>query len=124
MIDLENLNPGTFGKGGFKDPSDLLKWLEKNKPDYEPVLSHGDFCLPNLFLDNGKISGFIDLEDTGIGDKWSDIADCYRSLKGNSEGIFGGKNYPDVKPDLIFQALGIKPDAEKLRFFNLLDELY
>ena len=124
MIDMENASPGTFGKGGFKDPEDLLIWLENNKPGYEPVLSHGDYCLPNVFLDNGRVSGFIDLEDTGIGDRWRDIALCYRSLKGNSDGTYGGKVYPDVKPDMLFDALGIRPDKDKLRYYILLDELY
>lgn len=124
LVDFDNVEPTTFGEGGFKDPGALLKWLEANRPDYEPVLSHGDFCLPNIFIKDGRISGFIDLGDTGIGDKWRDIALCYRSLEHNFDGSFGGKAYPDFNPDMLFDALEIEPDPEKLKYYILLDELF
>ena len=124
LVDPDNAEEGTFSEDGFKDPQELLDWLCKNKPDYEPVLSHGDFCLPNVFIKDGKVSGFIDLDRTGISDKWRDIALCYRSLKHNFDGSYGGKVYPDFDPDMLFDALGIKADPEKIRYFILLDELF
>ena len=124
MVDLDNVEPTTFGPGGFKDPYALLDWLENNRPSYEPVLSHGDLCLPNIFIDGGKISGLIDLGDTGIGDKWRDIALCWRSLRWNAEGAYGGKVYPETRADMLFEALGIEPDYKKLRYYLLLDELF
>ena len=125
LTNLENSEPGTFGPDGrFKDPEELLKWLEDKKPSLEPVLSHGDFCLPNIFFEDGKLSGLIDLGDTGIGDKWRDIALCYRSLKHNFDGTYGGKVYPDFDPDMLFDALGIEPDRYKIDYFIMLDELF
>ena len=124
QVEAENAEPTTFGTGGFKSLEELLEWLENNRPDYEPVLSHGDFCLPNIFLDHGRISGFIDLGDTGIGDKWRDIALCYRSLKHNFDGTYGGKVYPGFQPDMLFDALNIEPNQEKLKYYILLDELF
>lgn len=124
LVDIKNAEPNTFGEGGFKDPADLLDWLYENKPDYEPVLSHGDLCLPNIFIDGDRISGFIDLNDIGIADKWKDIALCYRSLRWNAEGAYGGKVYPDVRSSMLFEALGIKPDMDKIRYYILLDELF
>lgn len=124
LVDMDNVEPTTFGEGGFRDPKELLRWLEDNRPDYEPVLSHGDFCLPNIFIEDGRISGFIDLGDTGIGDKWRDIALCYRSLKHNFDGSYGGKVYADFQPDMLFEKLGIQPNWEKLKYYILLDELF
>lgn len=125
LVDLDNVEPTTFGeKGRFKNPEELLKWLQEHKPCYEPVLSHGDFCLPNIFLQNGCVVGFIDLGDTGIGDKWRDIALCYRSLKHNFDGSFGGKVYKGFNPDMFFEKLGIEPNWEKLEYYILLDELF
>lgn len=124
LVDLDNVEPDTFGENGFKSPIELLKWLEENKPSYEPVLSHGDFCLPNILIKNNQLSGFIDLGDTGIGDKWRDIALCYRSLKNNFNGSFGGKIYHDFNPDLLFDYLEIKPNYDKLKYYMLLDELF
>ena len=124
LIDMDDAEPNTFGEGSFKDPMELLTWLENNKPEYEPVLSHGDFCLPNIFIEDGKFSGFIDLSDMGVGDKWRDIALCYRSLRWNSEGAYGGNVYPDVRSEKLFDALGVEPNMEKIRYYILLDELY
>ena len=123
-VDLDNVEPTTFGEGGFESPEQLLEWLENNRPELEPVLSHGDFCLPNVFLEDGKVKGFIDLGRTGVGDKWNDIALCYRSVKHNFDGIYGGKVYDDFNPDLLFMELGIEPDWDKIKWYLLLDELF
>lgn len=123
LVDLDNVEPTTFGPGGFKDPEALLYWLECNRPSYEPVLSHGDFCLPNVFLTETGIGGFIDLGDAGVGDRWRDIALCHRSLRHNMNGKYAAKRREE-EADRLFEALGAKPDAEKLRWYLLLDELF
>jgi kanamycin kinase/aminoglycoside 3'-phosphotransferase-3 len=124
MVDVENVEPETFGENGFQDPDALLEWLETHRPEVETVFSHGDFCLPNIFLKDGAVAGFIDMGRAGIADKWCDIALCYRSLKHNFAGRYGGKVYKDFNPDLLFEKLGIEPDWEKLRYYTLLDELF
>lgn len=124
LVDLDDAEPDTFGEGGFENPRALLDWLQKNKPNYEPVFSHGDFCLPNIFFDGGEVSGIIDLGAAGVGDKWRDIALCYRSLRHNTDGTFGGKIYSDFNPDMFFEELGIDPAHEKIRYYILLDELF
>lgn len=123
LVDMDNTDPATFGPGGFKDPESLLRWLEQNRPDYDPVLSHGDFCLPNILLSETGVSGFIDLGDAGVGDRWRDIALCRRSLRGNLTGKYASVTRPDDS-DRLFEALGIRPDREKLRWYLLLDELF
>ena len=124
LVDLSDTEPETFGEGGFKDAEELLSWLKENKPSYEPVLSHGDFCLPNVFIKDGKLSGLIDLGNTGTGDKWMDIALCYRSLKHNADGRWGSKVYPDIRPEVLFEKLGIEPDWDRIHYYILLDELF
>ena len=124
LVDMDNVEPTTFGKGGFESPMDLLEWLEQNRPSYEPVFSHGDHCLPNVFLEEDQVKGYIDLDRAGVCDKWNDIALCYRSLKHNFDGTYGGKVYEDFKAEKLFGALGIEPDWEKIRYYLLLDELF
>ena len=123
LVDTENVEPETFGPDGFKDPEDLLKWLITHRPTEDLALSHGDFCLPNIYINDGKFS-FIDLGRTGIADKWQDIALCYRSLKHNYAGKYGGEEYPNFDPNTLFEKLGITPDWEKIRYYILLDELF
>ena len=124
LVDVSDTEPETFGEGGFKDAEELLSWLMENRPSYEPVLTHGDFCLPNIFIKDGKLSGFIDLGNTGTGDRWMDIALCYRSLKHNADGTWSGKVYPDIRPEVLFEELGIKPDWDRINYYILLDELF
>ncbi len=108
---------------GFESPQALLDWLQDNRPPEEPVLSHGDFCLPNIFFSGNTLSGFLDLPRCGTADKWCDIALCLRSLRDNYAGKYG-KAYPGYSDTLLFEALGIEPDWQKIRYYILLDELY
>lgn len=123
LYDLENVDPDTFGPHGFSSPEALLQWLESHPPEETQVLSHGDYCLPNVFLRNGAISGFLDLGRCGVSDPYADIALCWRSLRDNFNGTHGYTD-PDFDPDLLFRKLEIQPDWEKIRYFLLLDELF
>lgn len=124
LVDLDYTEPDTFGENGFKNPWELLQWLYQNRPKEEFVLSHGDYCLPNIFGIQGQISGYIDLGRTGIADKWCDIAICYRSLSHNYSGKYNKKISAKYDDSLLFRELGIEPDWEKIRYYILLDELF
>ena len=124
LVDMDNVEPETFGPGGFESPVALLQWLESDPVPSVPVLAHGDYCLPNVFLLDGKFSGFVDMGDTGLGEKWRDIALCYRSLRHNYDGSYGGKVYPDFDPNALFDVLGLTPDWPQIKYHLLLDELF
>lgn len=121
--EVELVEPDTYGPEGFKDPAHLLQWLKDHRPTEDLVLSHGDFCLPNLFLQEDKVSGYLDLGFCAVADRYQDIALCYRSLLHNADGTYGPV-YPNLHPGGLFDALGITPDWEKVRYYRLLDELF
>ena len=85
---------------------------------------HGDFCLPNIFLEGDTVSGFIDLGRCGIADKYQDIALCWRSLGSNARGEYGGPGYAGFGDTSLFDALGLAPDWDMVRYYVLLDELF
>ncbi|MBQ8368962.1 MAG: aminoglycoside 3'-phosphotransferase [Clostridia bacterium] len=108
----------------FPSARHLLDWLKENKPEEDCVLSHGDYCLPNVFLDDGRVSGFLDLGHCGTADRYRDISLGLKSLKNNLGGVFGGPVREGYDPAMLFDALGEPMDEDKLRYYLLLDELW
>jgi kanamycin kinase len=74
------------------------------------TLIHGDFCLPNILVKDNKVSGFIDLSDSGIGDPWCDYAWCIWSLEYNLK----TKDYTPI----LLEKLGIEFDKEKFERYT------
>lgn len=122
-VDMDLVEPETFGEKGFSSPSALLGWLEEHVPEPDPVLSHGDLCLPNVFLEDWKVTGFLDLGRSGVGDRWNDIAILWRSLRDNFGGHYG-EAVEGFNADALFDALGVEKNEEKLRYYLLMDELF
>ena len=121
--ETDNVEKDTYGPNGFKDPEHLLRWLKDHRPPVDGALSHGDFCLPNVFFKEDRVSGYLDLGFCAAADRYQDIALCWRSLMHNADGTYGAV-YPGIDPDGLFRALGMTPDREKVRYYILLDELF
>ena len=125
LVDLDNVEPETFGPNGFRNPEELLKWLKNNRPDEDIVFTHGDYCLPNIFVTGSKINGFIDIGKMGPADRWQDVAIAIRSLTANFAGRYSdGKKICDFNPQMFLDELGIDYNGEKHRNYLLLDELF
>ncbi len=106
-------------RNDFHSPIELYHWLVENRPPEELCFTHGDFCLPNIFIDGKTVTGFIDVGRGGVSDKWQDIALCVRSLNYNLRHTDQQKYI-----NLLFTYLGIQPDEAKIRYYTLLDELF
>lgn len=119
----QNVRTGSVDISDFEDkwqsftPEKILNILQNNKPANEDlVFTHGDYCLPNILVKDGDLSGFIDLGLAGIADRYQDIALCLRSLKYN-----WGEGYDD----LLLKEYGVSsPDWDKIEYYTILEELY
>lgn len=81
------------------------------------VFTHGDFCMPNVLINETKFSGFIDMGRAGISDRYQDIALMLRSLKHNG--------FNDEHCALFLREYGItQPDYRKIEVYTLIDEFY
>lgn len=70
-----NFEPELFSQHWkFSDRAEAWSEIEKNRIFLKPdVLLHGDYCLPNIMLQNWGFSGFLDLGNGGIGDRHIDL---------------------------------------------------
>ena len=113
LVDLNNTEPGTFGPDGFRSPRELLEWLKNNRPQEDIVLTHLDYCLPNIFAQGKNISGFIDLGKMGPADRWQDIAIAIRSLDHNFDGRYShGRRIYDFKPQMLWELNLMKKNTD------------
>jgi kanamycin kinase len=86
--------------------------LDRRPPIDEPVLVHGDACAPNTLISlEGKWTGNVDFGDLGVGDRWADLAVASMSLDWN----FGEGHQQE-----LFDAYGISPDEERIRYYRAL----
>jgi kanamycin kinase len=63
--------PDSFGYKSAEEARDVLS--EGAHLLRSEVLVHGDYCLPNIMLDDWRLSGFIDLGNAGIADRHIDL---------------------------------------------------
>ena len=81
-------------------------------PLTRPVLVHGDACAPNTLISTtGEWTGNVDFGDLAVGDRWADLAIASLSLDWN----FGEGHQQE-----LFNAYGIEPDEERIRYYRAL----
>lgn len=86
-----------------------------NAPALDPVVCHGDACMPNTLLDDdGALTGHVDLGSLGVGDRWADVAVAAWSTEWNV-----GPGYEDE----LYAGYGITPDTAKIAYYRLLWDL-
>ena len=95
----------------------LFEEVLATRPSSEDVVfTHGDYCLPNVMVIDGRFSGFIDLGNAGIADRYQDLALCTRSL---------AYNFGAGWEELFWHCYGLEqPNKAKATFYRLLDEFF
>lgn len=80
----------------------------------DEVVCHGDFSFPNVVLQEGKATGYLDLGALGVSDRWADLAACAWSCDFNLGPGYGA---------LLFDAYGTALDEDRLAWYRLLYDL-
>ncbi|CAF4190453.1 unnamed protein product, partial [Adineta steineri] len=98
--------------------NDLLDQLISIAPKEDLVFTHGDYCLPNIIIDDQQcsVNAFVDLGRAGIADRYYDLALGLRSIQFNL-----GQGYDQI----FLNAYGLfsNIDENKIDFYQKLDNL-
>jgi kanamycin kinase len=96
-------------------PDAAVAELEAMTPDHEDlVVCHGDYCPPNVLLSGGRVTGYVDLGELGVADRWWDVAVGAWSV---------GWNFGVGLEPLFYESYGVAPDPDRIRFYRLLYDL-
>ena len=113
LVDKEDFDSQRQGQKA----EDLAQELLRLKPESEDlVFTHGDYCLPNIILKDGKVHGFIDWGRAGIADRYQDIVLAIRSIR---------YNFGDEYVQTFLDAYGMTTlDEDKVYYYQLMDEFF
>jgi aminoglycoside phosphotransferase len=95
--------------------AEALAELDRLRPETEDlVVCHGDYCLPNVMIAGGEVTGFLDLGELCVADRWRDLAVATWSVTWNLGSGF---------EDLFLASYGIERDDRAQTFYRLLYNL-
>ncbi|MBO0777653.1 MAG: phosphotransferase [Ktedonobacteraceae bacterium] len=108
---------GTNSRFDGEDAQQLLAKLQAHRPSLsnDLVFCHGDYCLPNVIIQNAQVMGIIDWSLGGYADRRFDLATALFSMR---------LSLPDSDYLTTFlQAYGYSEPLETLEFFEALHAL-
>ena len=114
----DNYNNGKYDfsylidRDQFRDIKEVWNFITNNKKELcSDTLIHGDYCLPNIILNDWKFSGFIDVGNGGVADRHIDLYWGAWSLNFNLK--------TDKYRERFFDAYGRdKVDVEKIKLIS------
>lgn len=118
LVRLDDLDACRRGWSLEKLTSELKEKFQEILPLAEDlVFTHGDYCLPNVIINENTFSGFVDLGRAGIADRHQDIALALRSIQ---------SNFKSSHEDLFLKhyELVAELNQDLIGFYNLLDEFF
>jgi kanamycin kinase len=115
-VGADDIDPAGFHEDhAHLTPATALAELEAAAPaDEDLVVCHGDYCPPNVLLGQGRVTGYVDLGELGVADRWWDVA---------TGGWSTCWNFGEAFEPLFYEGYGITPDPVRIRFFRLLYDL-
>jgi kanamycin kinase len=95
-------------------PNGALAALRRLRPSvaaHDLVVCHGDYCPPNVLVSGTGVSGFVDVGELGVADRWWDLAIATWSVTWNL-----GPGWEA----LFLRAYGVDRDGDRVAFYRLL----
>ena len=119
FIEYNEINEASFAaENQGRSPQDILSELYALEKDHSiKCFTHGDFCLPNLIINNSSI-GLIDWGQAGFGDPIRDVAAMVGSLF---------RNFGQSSVDVFKSAVGLSNSSkieQKIYFYKMIDQFF
>jgi aminoglycoside 3'-phosphotransferase-1 len=112
LVDEEDFDEARAGMSAEAVWAEMQAMLPRS---FERVVTHGDFSLDNIFLEDGRVTGCLDVGRLGVADPYQDVAILWNNL---SE--FGSE-----LQEAWLSAYGVMPpDNARLAFHCCLDEFF
>jgi aminoglycoside phosphotransferase len=88
----------------------------------DPVVCHGDFCLPNVLLDpeTTTVTGILDVARLGVADRYTDLALMARSIGSAELNPQYGLSFVD---EFLAAYGGVSLDDGRIAYYQLLADL-
>jgi aminoglycoside phosphotransferase len=135
QLERQTLDLATFATmtGGHDPARAFGQLLERRRHLHAGTFTHGDYCLPNVIVKDGKLQGFVDWSGAGLSDPCRDIASCAESISFNL-GATWAASYRQANDDNAREQDGrgqdtreqdtrgpVTPQGERMAFFRSLD---
>jgi kanamycin kinase len=92
----------------------------KDQSDESLVFTHGDYCLPNIIIEDRELSGVIDWDYAGLADPYADFASCVWSMGYN----YGLEETAERWEPYFFMVYGLEEvDVGKLAYYRKIMDL-
>jgi len=112
LVKPEDMHPEHAHLNPVAALAEAARLRPARKPDL--VLCHGDYCLPNVLIEAGRVSGFVDLGELAVADRWSDLAVATWSVTWNL-----GPGWEE----LFLASYGVSADPQAIAFYRLIYDL-
>jgi len=98
------------GESSHLSAEKAIGHLNHTRPKSETLVECQDYCLPNVLIEGGTATGFVDLGELGVADRWWDLAVATWSVTWNL-----GPGYED----LLLEEYGLERDDDREAFYRL-----
>jgi kanamycin kinase len=99
---------------GLTTQAALAELSRLRPPGADLVVCHGDYCLPNVMIIAGRVTGYLDLGQLAVADRWYDLAVGTWSVTWNL-----GPGWEDA----FLAGYGIDRDDQAIAFYRLIYDL-
>ena len=117
----ERLHRGAVDQAEFENatgmtPAKAIDWLHTVDPAGADVFTHGDYCMPNVLIEDGEVSGIVDWGLAGVANPHRDFMSFEVTLRRNLDLSWRALFYDEYQLGDL--------DEKMIRAYSVLDQFF